>query len=159
AGAFVAADTWRGNRSIKFRVNTDKDGRFEWHSAPKDAVRYDIGREGYMASRDVALTASDREQSVILYPKLTISGRVTDAATGRPVPKFRVVQGRPIVGEDGVYWSEHNGVDGSGGQFVSQFDEPSPALYVRVEAPGYRTAESRAFRPNEGRQTFDFVLQ
>ena len=159
AGAFVAADTWRGNRSIHFRVDTDKDGRFEWRSAPKDVVLYDIGQDGYMASRGVPLTASDREQTVILYPKLVISGRVTDAVTGRPVPKFRVVQGRPIVGENEINWSEDSGVDESGGRFTSQFDEPSDKLFVRVEAPGYRTADSRAFRPNEGRQTFDFVLQ
>ncbi len=159
AGAFVAADTWRGNRSIAFRVDTDKDGRFEWRSAPRDVVRYDIGREGYMASRQVALIASDREQSVILYPILTISGRVTDAVTGRPIETFRVVQGRPIVGGDRIHWSEDRGVDESGGKFRSEFDEPSPALYVRVEAPGYRTAESRAFRPDEGRQTFDFALR
>ncbi len=159
AGAFFAADTWRGNRSIQFRVNTDKDGRFEWRNAPRDVVLYDIGKDGYMASRDVPLTASDREQTVILYPKLVISGRVTDAVTGHPVPKFRVVQGRPIVGQNEINWSEPNGVDESGGRFTSQFDEPSDKLFVRVEAPGYRTADSRAFRPNEGRQTFDFVLQ
>ena len=54
---------------------------------------YDIGKEDYMASRNVPLTASEREQTVILYPKLVITGRVTDAETGRPVPKFRVVKG------------------------------------------------------------------
>ena len=42
AGAFVGADTWRGHRSIEFRVDTDKDGRFEWRNAPKDVVLYDI---------------------------------------------------------------------------------------------------------------------
>ena len=61
-GAFVAADTWRGHRSIHFRVDTDQDGRFEWRSAPKDVVLYDFGHDGYMASRQVPLTASDRER-------------------------------------------------------------------------------------------------
>jgi hypothetical protein len=37
-GAFFGADTWRGHRSIDFRVDTDKDGRFEWKNAPKDVV-------------------------------------------------------------------------------------------------------------------------
>jgi beta-lactamase regulating signal transducer with metallopeptidase domain/thiol-disulfide isomerase/thioredoxin/protocatechuate 3,4-dioxygenase beta subunit len=159
AGAFVAADTWRGHRSIEFRVDSDKDGRFEWRSAPKDTVLFDIGQGGYMSSRHVPLTASDREQTVTLYPKLTISGRVTDAATSRAVEKFRVVQGRRFEGRDQIYWSETEGADGSGGQFTSQFGEPSAALFVRVEAPGYKPAESRAFRSNEGRQTFDVALQ
>jgi len=33
AGAFVAADTWRGYRSLMWRVDTDKDGRFRWEEA------------------------------------------------------------------------------------------------------------------------------
>ena len=160
AGAFVAADTWRGHRSIRFRVNTDQDGRFEWRSAPKDVVLYDIGQDGYMASRDVPLTASDREQTVILYPKLVITGRVTDAETGRPVPRFRVVQGRPIVGGNQINWSENEGVDVDGRPIRRRSSTSrAAALYVRVEAPGYKPAESRAFRPTEGRQTFDFALR
>ncbi len=157
-GAFVAADTWRGHRSIRFRVNTDRDGRFQWQSAPKDVVLYGFGKEGYMSSRHVPLTASEREQTIVLYPKLVITGRVTDAGTHRPVPAFRVVQGRRFEGGDQVYWAENAGVHGSGGQYTTQFDQPSSALLVRVEASGYKTAESRAFRPNEGRQTFDFAL-
>src|SRR5262249_43270302 len=49
--------------------------------------------------------------------------------------------------------------DVAGGQYAVQFDEPSKALFVRIEAPGYKPAESRAFQPNEGSQTFDFKLQ
>jgi thiol-disulfide isomerase/thioredoxin/protocatechuate 3,4-dioxygenase beta subunit len=159
AGAFVAADTWRGHRTIEFRGSTDKDGRFEWRGAPKDVVLYDFGQEGYMSSRHVPLTASDREQTVILNPKLVITGRVTDAATGRPIERFRVVQGRRFEGRDQVYWSQSEGVDGSDGRFTSLFGEPSAALFVRVEAPGYKPVDSRAFRPDEGRKTFDFALQ
>jgi protocatechuate 3,4-dioxygenase beta subunit/peroxiredoxin/DNA-binding beta-propeller fold protein YncE len=159
AGAFVAADTWRGHRTIEFRGSADKDGRFEWRSAPRDVVLYDFGQEGYMSSRHVPLTASDREQTVTLYPKLTISGRVTDAATGRPIETFRVVQGRRFEGQDRAYWSESAGAEGSDGRFTSQFGEPGAALLVRVEAPGYKPAESRPFRPGEGQQTADFALQ
>ncbi|HZW33782.1 MAG TPA: carboxypeptidase-like regulatory domain-containing protein, partial [Isosphaeraceae bacterium] len=40
---------------------------------------------GYMSRRRVAMTPSDAEQVVTIDPELVISGRVTDAATGRPV--------------------------------------------------------------------------
>ena len=157
-GAFVAADTWRGHRSIQFRVDTDQDGRFAWRNAPGDVVRYDIGHEGYMASRQLPLTASDQEHVVTLYPKLMITGRVTDAETGHPLLTVRVVRGRRFEERDPVRWLQNEGVDVAGGQYSVQFDEPSAALLVRVEAPGYKPAESRAFRPSEGRQTFDFKL-
>jgi hypothetical protein len=158
-GAWVAADTWRGNRSIQFRVNTDQDGRFVWRSAPKDVVMYDMGQEGYMASRQVPLTASDREHVITLHPKFLITGRVTDAETGRPVLTVRVVRGRRYEERDPVHWLQNEGVNFAGGQYSVQFDEPSAALLVRIEAPGYKPAESRSFRPSEGPQTFDFKLE
>ena len=71
----VAADTWREHRSLDFRVDTDKDGRFEWNSAPGDVVLYGVGKAGYMYRRQVALTPSDEEQVITLDPELVISGR------------------------------------------------------------------------------------
>src|SRR5260370_19150263 len=87
-----------------------------------------------------------------------ITGRVADAQTGRAVPRIRVVLGRRFEDRDRVDWHENEGVDVAGGQYSVQFDEPGEARFVRVEAPGYKPAESRAFRRSEGRQTFDFKL-
>jgi len=158
AGAFFRADTWRTHRSIHFQAKTGPDGRVEWRSAPKDAVLYDIRKSEYMSSRRGALTASEHEQTVILYPKLVISGRVTDAETGRPLPAFRVVQGQRFEKQDRIVWSENAGVDVAGGRYTSQFDEPVAGLFFRVEAPGYKPAQSRAFLPTEGSQILDFAL-
>ena len=47
-GVRVVANGWHGYRSIEFRTTTNDDGRFEWRSAPKDAVEYSIGRADYM---------------------------------------------------------------------------------------------------------------
>jgi len=158
-GARVFADTWRGHRSIHFRADTDPQGRFEWRSAPKDVVLYEIGKPDYMWHRSIPLTASKREQTVILYPELVISGRVTDAQTGRPVPKFRVVKGWQAGWQVAIHWSENMGVELSGGQYTASFSDPREALFVKIEAPGYTASQSRAFRPNEGRQTLDFALE
>jgi protocatechuate 3,4-dioxygenase beta subunit/5-hydroxyisourate hydrolase-like protein (transthyretin family) len=42
AAVRVTVKMWHGHRSIQFRAETDQDGRFEWRSAPKDAVIYNI---------------------------------------------------------------------------------------------------------------------
>ena len=47
----------------------------------------------------------------------------------------------------------------TGGRYTTRFDEPCEAFFVRVEAPGYQPADSRAFRSTEGSQTFDFALR
>ena len=159
AGTHVFADTWRGHRSINFRAQTDRDGRFEWRSAPKDAVLYDFLKEGFMRGRLTPLTPSDREQTIILYPKLVIAGRVTDAATGRPLPKFRVVKGWKSEWQDAIRWFENMGLEVAGDRYSTSFDSPAEALLVKVEAPGYKPAQSRSFQPNEGSQIFDFKLE
>jgi beta-lactamase regulating signal transducer with metallopeptidase domain/protocatechuate 3,4-dioxygenase beta subunit len=159
AAVSIFADTWRGHRSIHFRAETGPDGRFEWRSAPKDVVLYDLLHEDYMRGRLVSLTASEREQTVILYPELLVTGRVTDAETGRPMPRFRVVKGWQSGWQDRIDWRENMAVDVSGGRYTASFKDPSEALFVKVEAPGYKPVQSRAFRSTEGSQTFDFTLE
>ena len=121
----VGSDTWRGHRSIRFRVVTDKDGRFEWKNAPKDEVLYDIFKGDYMRRRLIPLPATGREQTVILYPELVITGRVTDAATGRLLPKFRLIRGQTYEGRKDMYWALNEAVDITGGRYTTRFDMPS----------------------------------
>ena len=157
--AWFAAETWRGHRSSYFRVNTGKDGGFEWKNAPKDVVLYSAGKFGFMSTRHVPLSAADREQVVILYPELVITGRVTDAATGRPVPRFRLVRGYEGGEPHKTYWAENEAADMTNGRYAVRFSEPWEPFFVRIDAPGYQPADSRAFRSTEGSQTFDFVLR
>ena len=158
-GAFVAADTWRGYRSVHFRVDTDRDGQFVWRSAPKDFVMYDIGHEGYMASRHVPLIASDQEHVVTLHPRLMITGRVTDAETGREVLTARVVpggrfaEGARCVGSRTT--SSTPRAVNTPSSSMSQAQPCSSGLRQRATSRPSRVA----FRPDEGRQSFDFKLQ
>ena len=162
AGASIFADTWRGHRSINYRTDTDADGRFQWRSAPKDVVLYDLLKQDYMSGRRVPLTASGREQTVVLYPELIVTGRVTDAETGRPVPKFRVVKGWQSAQQPGwrdpIDWSENMAVEVAGGPYTASFRDSRERCSSRSSA-GLQPAQSRAFKPTEGSQTFDFKLE
>lgn len=84
-GAFAAADTWRGHRSLAWRVNTDEEGRFEWNSAPHDAMLFDFGAYGYLANRGVRLTPQDEEYVVTLQAEPT-GEAPQQAATEPPDP-------------------------------------------------------------------------
>ncbi len=161
AGAYFGADTWRGHRwSLRVRIQTDAAGRITWTSAPSDAVLFDIFKDGYMRKRLLPLIASDREHVVTLDPELVISGTVTDATTGQPVPRFRVIQGREQVeGRQGLWWSHNDELECTGGRYSIRFDFPMKAQYVRIEASGFEPADSRAFRPDEGAQVQDFALK
>lgn len=159
AGAYFAADTWRGRRSIHFRATSDAEGRIAWNEAPKDVVLCDLGQGGFMARRHAPLTASGAEQTVTLDPELVLSGRVTDASTGAPVPEFRIVSGRRFEGQEQVFWSRGGGSSYTGGQYTFKTNEASAAHFLRVEAIGYRSADSLEIKSDEGARTIDFALE
>ena len=158
AGAFFGAESWRRRRSIHFTAKTDKDGRIEWRSAPNDVVLYDTGKFGYMSSRHVPLTATGREQVITIYPELVITGRVTDAHTGQPLPRFRLIRGQKYAGRTETDWAVNEAVEITGDRYTIRFSEPWGVFFARVEAPGYQPAESRAFQSTERDPTFDFAL-
>ena len=62
-------------------------------------------------------------------------------------------------GRDQVSWSRNEATEFTGGRFTETFDFPMKGWHLRVEAPGYKTADSRAFRSDEGRTTQDFALE
>jgi hypothetical protein len=183
AGAYLQVGTWRGHPSLlrigaqnevawrsTWNAQTDAAGRFTWTSAPSDAMLVHIFKDGYLRKEPVSLTASDQERVVTLDPELVISGSVTDAVTGKPVPRFHVIQGldqpqerRGILswfqGKRGITWWRMQAVEYTGGRYSMKFDAPEKESYLRVEAPGYEPAESRAFRPDEGAMIQDFRLK
>ncbi len=159
AGVTVVPDTWRGYRTLARRMKTDSEGKFTWQGAPADAVEYDIFKQGYMSNRNLSLLASEKEQVITLFPELEVHGRVTDAKTGKPVPKFRIVRGRIQWNSDNTYWTRDEGVRYAEGRYSYKFNEPMRGWLLRVVAPGYLPATSRVFESDEGRQQFDFALQ
>jgi hypothetical protein len=159
AGAFVAADTWRGYRSLQWRVNTDDRGRFQWDDAPRDDVLMDMGKQGYMSLRHYSLTASDQEQMITMHAVLRIAGRVVDKETGQPISRFTLVPGYDSGDGRPVYWDRRNARLLTDGRYETGFSEPRPGHLVRIEAEGYLPEVSRVFDDSEGHTTFDFALR
>ncbi len=172
AGAYLQIGTWRGHESLlrigaqsevswrsTWNARTDASGRFTWTSAPSDPMLVHIFKDGYMRQEPVSLTASDHEQVVTLDHGLVISGSVSDAVTGKPVPRFHVVQGVNRLEErqgilswflgkkQTIKWWRMVAVEYTGGRYSRKFDRENETTYVRVEAPGYEPAESRRLPP------------
>jgi beta-lactamase regulating signal transducer with metallopeptidase domain len=161
AGAMLAVDTWRGNRSLMHRQNTDPQGRFVWNEAPADEVLIDFLKQGYMDARHTKLTASDQEVTVTLRPMLKVNGTVVDAESGQPIPAFKIVQGIDFAQGQGVYWETRNDrlPPGRDGKFEFEIGFPRPAHAVRIEAEGYVPGESRTFKSDEGPVALEFRLK
>src|SRR5208282_1287676 len=69
------------------------------------------------------------------------------------------IQGLELEGRQGITWWRMGAVEYTGGRYSMKFDVPRKESYVRVEAPGYEPAESRAFRSDEGAMIQDFRLK
>lgn len=128
-----------------------------------------------MTCRDVRLRPSDEEHVVVLQPALTISGTVSDAKTGMPVPKFQIVCGWPetIDNEQRVRLipsDRFNLIDRFrrtffGGTFRYTMEEPliigipNPGYVFKFEADGYAPFLTRVFTPDEGEVEFAVALE
>jgi beta-lactamase regulating signal transducer with metallopeptidase domain/protocatechuate 3,4-dioxygenase beta subunit len=172
AGVYLQITAWRGHQSLlrigaqsevpwrsTWNAQTDAAGRFTWTGAPSDPMLVAIFRDGYQRMDPVSLTASQKEHVVTLGPGLVISGAVTDAVTGKPVPRFRVIQGLELEGRQDITWWRMGAVKYTGGRYSMKFDHERKVSYMRIEAPGYEPAESRAFRSDEGAMIQDLRLK
>ena len=99
----VSIKGWKGSQSLESTQNpnhpklpdtkipkrADVNGVWEWTSAPDDPVKLSVGMKG--ASADVEIAGGAPERTVVLKSEHRITGRVTDAATGQPIPAFTVI--------------------------------------------------------------------
>jgi beta-lactamase regulating signal transducer with metallopeptidase domain/thiol-disulfide isomerase/thioredoxin len=168
-GAYFRIDEWRGAKSLynydhpnvldsKIPRNPKK-GFYEWTWAPDDAVTFQVSTGPGFCAPLVSFTANDKEQVYVLQHDLRISGRVTDAVTGRPVDKYTLV---PIddFGNGLLVSERHNAQQQHGGIYALEpQDRTDTAIRVRIEAEGYRVALSPAFRVGDANTVFDFKLQ
>ncbi len=166
---FVMIDGWRGGMSLynnrhpnvldtAIPIQADADGRYRWSWAPADAVRYRAGNIG-LAEAKVDLIADGSEHRVTIQGVRQVAGRITAAATGRPI---ELATATPVL-ETGF---PHGTVDrqqsqrATGGSYAIDLDRLGVVrrIRVRVEAEGYRSAMSPALDVAAANPPVDFRL-
>ncbi len=157
--ATVACEEWRGVRTLQHRVKTDAEGRFEWDAAPPDDVSFSIFKEGHMSRRNLMLAAGPEERVVTLHPALEITGRVTDAETGKPVEEFALHHAYLFEDPELNYWTKGEDKRFTGGEYRYAFSEPMLGYQLQVTALGYAPKTSRVFKSDEGTVAFNFELK
>lgn len=155
----------------EFNARTDSNGRVVWEKAPDQELEFDFGAKGFMSLRDWKARPNNEEYVVTLSPALTVSGTVRDAATGQPIPKFRMITGWPEknYADDSVRprWSplERFWLSFSGGEFQHSYTEPvlggteNRGYILKFEAEGYTPAVTRTIAADEGEVRFEINLR
>ncbi|TWT74099.1 carboxypeptidase-like regulatory domain-containing protein [Allorhodopirellula solitaria] len=164
AKARIFLQRWRGHVDYfefdHVHCYTDENGIWEWNEAPLDAFQADICRRGGMQLVKQVIVAGDEEHVFRPPPLLVITGRVLDAESGEPVTRYRVTPGRrnddPRIGFD---WYEREAYTAKTSNYRVEFNRSGDQHLVRIEAEGYRVAQSREFASNEGEVTYDLKLQ
>ena len=157
--AFVVIDTWRTFRSLGVFLETDADGRFRWEDAPPDQVLINASRAGFTDVIMQRATAGD-EVVLTLRRSLSISGRIRDAATAKPIDQTQVEVGVPDPKTGEVRWANNPRVFAFQGRLQASIDvEQSPDVRLRIRAKGYEPFESRTFRSDEKQVEYDVELK
>ncbi|MCX5659418.1 MAG: redoxin domain-containing protein [Planctomycetota bacterium] len=146
AGARVYLDTWRGARTLNVGLESDAEGKFTYSSAPDDEILIDVYKRGYADNRKFKAVAG-AENKVVLLPPTKVKATVVDAATGEPVKGFTVIRGIDFKNGGAVFFQRDNGpsmerANVSDGAFSLELTYPYPAYVLRVEAAGYKPADS-----------------
>lgn len=135
-----------------------KDGIWEWSWAPEDTVKIQVGTDG-LAEQVLEVRGGDPAQTVVLKPMHHVTGQVTDATTGRPIPQFMVI---PIK----VFTKEFQSTlrfaatPGKNGQLAFLADRYDVPMKLRIEAEGYRSQDGPEFRVgDDGAREQNFRLQ
>jgi protocatechuate 3,4-dioxygenase beta subunit len=156
---------------IDFQRQTDAQGRLQWAEAPDGELKFTVSADGYMRGGDYQCRADGTEHVATLQHGLTISGTVSDAATGQPVPHFRIVAGNPnydpITQTTNISWStiDRYWLSFAGGSFQYTWDEPpvyggdkDPEFVFKFEADGYAPYVSRVIKASERSVRFELRL-
>ena len=156
---FVNVDMWRGFRSLGVFLNTDMEGRFLWLDAPPETILINASRTGFAPITRRSVAAQEHAITLILNRSLAISGRITDAATGKPIDRSNVEIGVTDPRTGGIGWVQGQNVFSFQGRLQGDIDvENRPELRLRVRAPGYEPAVSRVFRREENQVEYDVKL-
>ncbi len=150
AGAVVAVERWQDLDLLKWRAETDTDGRFVWDSGPLDAVTLSVSKPGFNRTTLPVGELAATDLTLRLTRTFLFTGRVLDAETGQPITTFRLVLGNVWGGveEDQTSWQPERNrpLSSTEGAFSLGLDYQSGGrVRFLAVAEGYLPAASPAF--------------
>ena len=135
--------------------DTDQQGEFEIPNVPDSDINLTVGKQGYITIRDYVLVPSEDEFTIPMKRALTLTGTVTDAQTGKPIPNFEIA----TVYSTGGRTRTGNPVAFVEGTYELSIDEARPeSRQLQITAVGYESTVSEEIKIDEGRRVINFPL-
>ncbi len=157
---FKWADTVTLSRLHNFG-KTDAQGIWSWDWAPDVELPYLVTKPGYLDYKYAVLRPGVELHEVKLLPELSVTVRVVDDATGRPIPAFQATLGllNPKNSPQAQWLAPVSVKSADGATTLRQNGIPWNECVVRIEAAGYNPASSRQIRADENQAAVEIRLR
>jgi hypothetical protein len=103
-----------------------------------------------------------KNNRIVLRPTLTVLGTVVDAKTGKPIHKFRVIEGSansPKYPSSFASWDTQSVREVTDdGHFMHTFPFQYAAYAIRIQSKGYRPADSKLFVVLSPPELYSFIF-
>jgi RNA polymerase sigma factor (sigma-70 family) len=150
---------------LRLDGKTDTAGRVVFAHVPEADIIVGVSAEGYMEMCGVQIRPGGTELVIRLAPELVVTGTVRDGVSGKAIPRFKILTGRPEPG--GPYWSTIGRFQFSfeGGSFRHAYHEAvvcdgtNAGYLLKFEADGYAPYISRFISPDERLAQLDIRLE
>jgi hypothetical protein len=161
------------NPQVAFSSRTDAEGRLVWEQAPDQELLFDVWVPKYVGRQEAIVRPDDLEHVITnTLPRgprrLVVTGTVSDADTGEPLPRFHLGVGHiagSLNGAEEPLWGALEGdwprFTGGTFRYMSgpEFDPTPNRVYLfRFEAENYAAQVMRVQRPEEGEVRLDVQL-
>ena len=151
-----------------FYTSADGEGVVHYPIAKTTSVSVTVEKDdemgAYLRGSVEISNPKQEERTIIMNSLLRVRGPLVDAESGQPVAKATIIRGTALTNPNvleiqprQVFWTPD--VVTTNGMYQLTFDADNQDHFVRIEAEGYKTTDSRAFKSDEGDITFDFRLQ
>lgn len=159
-GAYVRVEQWNGMSHLNEITNTDPDGYYRLNSLPESGLVFTVNRVGYITATGLPAADDPEQNNFVLKPIVAITGTVTDATTGEPIPAFTVVPGDSLDLTGGGFrnWRTYQEVGGRDGRFTFEFTESRPAIVLKIQAEGYLPQVSEPVSEEDAPKELHFDL-
>jgi beta-lactamase regulating signal transducer with metallopeptidase domain/uncharacterized GH25 family protein/thiol-disulfide isomerase/thioredoxin len=142
----------------KIAQKADKNGVWRWDSAPMEPVKLEFYANN-LATGKLEIAGGEPVKTITLKPEHRILARITDATTGKPIPKFNMIQ-IDVFRSNWLHAERANARSGKDGRISYLATRTDIPMRLRIEADGYLTQDGPEFQVGDDSPRLqDFKMQ
>jgi len=149
----------------RWSAKTDRNGRFIYDSAPEEPLSYVVFEAPGFKPTELRLMADSEEKLIRLERsplagRIRVLGKVMDASTRQPIPRFKVLTHERVVdGLAEMTLSPRGAVEGREGTFRVFVDWPVASYDLEIQADSYLPKRTGWFLRREGSRQVSLGLE